>query len=347
MRLSSVFSFGFALSAAAAYSPALDPFLVSSYDDIYGEFSDLLLSHFAKRDSASLIEGLLTTLNLSGLIFTLLDQLAADNATINLAAQLVGGILSGNSSAGSLLSGLNITFNASSVLEGVQSSGLMTSTLQGLLLNEDNRNQLADFAGLFIAKNTFVPQLLVDLGNGVPLTIEHIIHLVKTVRSKAGNAQQDDIRNVVIDAHDKRDDNQYKGTANAFFSNALGALVNSPLLTSSAGSIFQALNNTGILVPIIIQATKDPNTLKLAQTFAVDLYNTGALTDENLPLNKYFQALKKDNTLSEGVQTLLTHPVYSPPVAAIFKRMEDSGVYQQIQRNLFGDKPGATYKSPF
>lgn len=346
MRLSSVFAFGFAATAVTAYTPVSEQFDVRSYEDILGDFSSLLDSQFEKRDAEAQLESLLTTVNQSGLIFTLLDQVANDSATLNLVAQTVGGIISGNTSANSLLSGLNITLNVSSILEAALQSGLIGSTLAGLLLDEDNRNLITDFLGLFLARNTWAGQLLINLGNGDPLSIENIIFLIKTVRSKAGNAQANGVRNVVIDAHNKRDD-EFAGSANTFFSNAINAVISSQLLGTSVTTIFQALNNTGILVPIIVQATKDPNTLKLAQTFAIDLYQTGALTDKNLPLNPIFQGLKKDNTLSNSVQTALTHPIFSPALAAIFQRLENSGVYQQVQRNIHGDKPGVNYKSPF
>lgn len=54
-----------------------------------------------------------------------------------------------------------------------------------------------------------------------------------------------------------------------------------------------------------------------------------------IPIN-IFKMQKKKNILSDGAQTVLTDPTYSPALAKLFQQMENNGVFADIQKNLYG-----------
>lgn len=129
-------------------------------------------------------------------------------------------------------------------------------------------------------------------------------------------------------------DNQYAGSLSQFLNNAINTVVNSQLVSSSINDIVVALNQSGIITPIVLQVLQNDNLSSLVNPIVKTLYEHGAFN--NLPLNYYFIYAKERNILSDGLQFVLTDPHYAPPIARLLKRMEDIGTFQYLQDNMYG-----------
>ena len=129
-------------------------------------------------------------------------------------------------------------------------------------------------------------------------------------------------------------DNQYEGSLSQFLNNAINTVVNSQLVSSSINDIVVALNQSGIITPIVLQVLQNDNLSSLVNPIVKTLYEHGAFN--NLPLNYYFIYAKERNILSDGLQFVLTDPHYAPPIARLLKRMEDIGTFQYLQDNMYG-----------
>lgn len=140
----------------------------------------------------------------------------------------------------------------------------------------------------------------------------------------------------VLNTRDDSDDDQYAGSFNSFVGNIINTVASSSLIQGSVSDIIIALNNSGIVVPLVMEALQNPNLGTLAKTVVGRLYNSGML--DNIALDPYFQYAKKKGYLSDGLQYILTDPTYSPGLATLFKRMDDDGAYQRLQDNMYGVK---------
>lgn len=334
----------------SAYSPTGDMFDLESessddYSDLrlaqlYQHLTDLTEQHFAeKRDdsSVSTLTQVLSQVESSGVIISVLEEIANSPTQINNLANLAESLIR---NGGGVVGGLNISLNMSSLLKTVKDSGIIFTTLDGLMLNVTNRNFLADRLGVLLKRNPWVAQLLTDLGAGKALTVAHIADLVQNFTSKASNwdemlQQTESVtsKSVVIGARDDSS-GQYAGSAQEFLNNLINTVASSTLASQSIGDILQAVNDSGIVVPIVVDVLNSTAILRMVGTLVGKIYNTGAF--DNIDLNSYYQLAKKNGLLTNSIQIALTDPTYSPPLARIFQRMEINGAYQQTQWNLHG-----------
>lgn len=306
------------------------------YADIQSTVESFIVQDgLAKRDSVATLEGIINSVANSGIIFDLLDEIASSDTQMDNLANAVISILGGNLSAlTSRLGGLNISLNISTIWQTVQSSGIIPSTADGLLLNETNRDFLASRVGNILVTQTWISQLLIDLGHEAKLSFDNIAKLIKTVKSKANGTQvitnsDPNSKSVFIG---KRSD--YQGSAQAFINNLVGQVVGSNILSQTAGDFLVALNRTGVVAPLALKLLDEPSLATIITTVSPKIYNSGELS--KIDLNGPYEKLKKESLLSDGLQWVLVQPTYSPPLGLLLKYLDKNGYYQQIQDSLFG-----------
>ncbi|KAK6457650.1 uncharacterized protein RJT20DRAFT_133105 [Scheffersomyces xylosifermentans] len=325
---------GFGDSAAAAAAAELYEERADALEELLDNF---LLQHEAvlsKRDTTSdTVASILREVGDSGIITKVLNQIAGSPQAVDNLANLTVTLVE---NGGGVISGVNITsLNITSIVNSVLNSGIVTQVLDGLLLNETNRVQLATVVGHILGSpnNTFIPQLLIELGAGKKLTVPFLADLIQNTKSKTDEIV---MKNAIVFGNVKRDDDQYAGSANSFFNNLINHVIGSQLVSGSLDDILIGLNQSEITVPLVMEILQDAPVRGMAASLIGKLYSAGLF--DNIDLNGPYTKLKKENVLSNVIEVAMTDPTYSPALGLVFKQMEDNGVYQQIQYNLYGKK---------
>lgn len=300
------------------------------------------------------------------------SQTRMDNLA-NITVGLLGAVEGGNTSFEGITIDLNVTEILDAVLASglIQSTatGLLLNNTNNAMLADFVGGILGD------PNNVWIGWLLMGLGDGHALTVPYLADLIVNSTSKANTnttaqskikgvevKQEDNIiferedsseendENLdgdffvslndyldnVLNTRDDSDDDQYAGSFNSFVGNIINTVASSSLIQGSVSDIIIALNNSGIVVPLVMEALQNPNLGTLAKTVVGRFYNSGML--DNIALDPYFQYAKKKGYLSDGLQYILTDPTYSPGLATLFKRMDDDGAYQRLQDNMYGVK---------
>ncbi|KAI3403667.1 hypothetical protein KGF56_003485 [Candida oxycetoniae] len=326
---------------------------------------------FEKRDDNSTNDAVVSqyttffqTLGASGLLPEIINEISSSpEQTQNLVTYLEF-FLSGDGGNETSTEGLSINLNMTQILNSVMSSGIIQSTAQYLLVNDASNQFLGNFLGevLGAPKNVWVGWLLLGLGDGHDLTVDWIADLIVNTTSKA-NTNEDNMSeinveqglpvtpkgqnyDIVIDvnggregsqtnyARDDGDDNEYAGSFDKFLNNAINTILQSNIVQSNANDIIVALNQSGIVGPLVLDILKLPNLSNLTNTIASTLYKNGAL--DGLDLESTYEDAKQKNILSDALEYILTDGYWSPPLAKLFRRIEDTGAYQRLQDNMYG-----------
>lgn len=322
------------ITQAFASTPNSDVYQVRSnekrsLDNIYDDIVKITSSVEKRSDSSiEMIEGILKKVNNSGIITDLIDEIANSKDQQNTLVYLATNFIK---NGGGKIKGININFNISEVLDSVIKSGIINSTLDGLLLDTDNRAILADRTGHVLSKYAYTSKILYDLGDGKKLTVENIADTVRHYKTKNPKYQYlNQGKQTILSARA----DQYSGSAKTFFNNIANTILQSELVGQSTDDFMIALNRSGIVPSIAMSLVKDTKAVEMLTYIIGKLYDNGSF--DNLDLNKYFEKAKKKNILSDGAQMVLTDPTYSPPLADIFKRMENNGVFKDVELNLWG-----------
>lgn len=300
--------------------------------------------NLAKRDLTDIVENLLNKINSSQIIPDALGSLSTNPGEAQMIANMLSpilkglGSLSGVISINSLQSVLEL---AGPLLNLTEESGVIQTTLDTLVYNDENLYKIADFAGDFLRNpnHTWFPKLLVDIGNGEPLSFEHINYLILNTKSKANGttpSNKDAVKRAL--QFEERSifslkSSNYSGSASEFLENILGSVLNGNVFSKVTGMVLTALNETNFLSGVVLSILDDDQAQEGVTAFIKAINSTGVL---DFDLNKYFVKLKDSNMLSKGVEWILTDPDFSPRLAMIFERMENTGVYYDMQDNLYG-----------
>lgn len=288
------------------------------------------------------ISGLLQSIYASGLITKTLAQLAESTSTLDTVALFailgINSTMAAYNALGGGLKGIQSILaksplNSTELLEELGLSGIVNSTAEGLLFNDTNRDILADTLGEKLATNYWVAVLLNGLASGKDLTWNYLAETIETSTSKANETK----KTVIFRrAETPSAANNYLGSAVAFLENIITTVLQSQTFTATLGVSLAALNQSGIVVPLVLDILQDPNLGVILSYVSPKIFESGVLYQ--IDLSTLFKWAKKKDYLLDGSQVLLTHPVYSPPLGKIFERMETSGVYAQVQANLYGTK---------
>ncbi|ODV81394.1 uncharacterized protein CANTADRAFT_45936 [Suhomyces tanzawaensis NRRL Y-17324] len=335
------------LATMASFVSALEPASdqIEVFPSEYSYILDLVNDYVSedsltKRDGALSIEAILTAVSKSGLISNTIDEVAGSPALMNTISQTLINVINGTNISALENGESNLPVNVTQLLDSLDRSGLVHSTLNLLLVNETNRHDLAVWSGKLLCAQPSVAKILVDLGNGQKLTWKYLHDVIVNTKAKVPNTVGPTLKSQVVFGGDElvkragNSSNQYAGSAAAFLNNIIGTVVQSQIFTSTIDNTFVALNNSGVIAPITLEVLNNPNLGVIASNIAPAVYDSGVL--DKIDLNKYYSLAKKKKILADGVQVMLTNPTYSPYLALFFKQMDDSGVYKQVQENLFG-----------
>lgn len=330
-ELETTMKFAIPLACLAALAWGLAPtgfeFEVDALDNLLDGAARIF-----KRDDGALntIEQILIQTNKSGILWDLVDGIAASNLLIDNIANLAVSVLNGNTSAIEGL-GVKIELNTLDLVATVMQSGIITLVADGLLLNEANRQKLAGVLGNSLENDVWISKLLQGLGDGDEPLVDYIANTIKYTKSK-NPRHQDQLRQRVLSLERRANT---EGLAQLFFGNLINTVLQSQLVSGSLSDVLVALNDTGVGVDMVVQLL-DHTGLLYAIGLAVvsKLYNSGALS--GIDLNTPYQKAKREHTLLDGLQALLTNPTYAPGIAALFKQLDDSGVYHEVKLNLYG-----------
>lgn len=307
---------------------ALYDAIVSAYDPLNPD------SLSNKRDLQSTLEGLLQTVNNSGVIIDVLHEIADSPVEMNTLANYIVQILV-SALTNTAIKGLNITVNFTDIVDKVMDSGIIQSTAIGLLFDDTIRNRLADNIGEVLVNHTWIPALIYKIGTTGQATWKLIFDTVHNTVSKdpgfngTSYPKRDQIQ------FEKRDNgSEYSGSLNTFISNLAGSAISSDLFSESLDSILAAVDQSNIVIPIVLSVTGDLKIQTMVGFIANKLYNYGLF--DQIPLNDYFQEYKKNGKLSASTQFAFGDPTWSPAVAKLFYRWDTQGVMDQIRKNLYG-----------
>lgn len=300
------------------------------------DFDDLA---FDKRDvneglKDTLVQ-LIVTVNQSGVIEDVLHEIAQSPEQMNTLSNAIYVTLR-RVYTGGLSSQINITTttNLTDILGIVKSSGLIYSTAASLLLDDTQRNMLADGVGEVMVNNTWIPVLLKYLTDKGKITFDTIFDIARNTKSKDPGFNGIRYTKRSIFSTNSSSNDAYSGSLQAFLNNLVGSALSSQLATSSLETILAAVNQSGVVVPTIQSVVRDPLILKMVAYIANKLYNYGVF--DVVDINSLYQRLRHDGTLTRFGEWFLTDPVWSLPVAKILERWELRGIYDQIQRNMYG-----------
>ena len=288
--------------------------------DSFSEFMEL-----NKRDQDT-FDKLLQTVNNSGIIFTLLNQIADHPDRIGTIANLTGNLIKSSNfsldlgslgkSLGSVASGLNL----SAIYTTVQKSGLVTSLLDGILLDNDYRPVLVDLIDRIVSSNTNLIMYIVD----------GILQPRKLNTKRAMNS----------------------GSLEHFVTNIISTVVSSSLVADTATDVVNALNDTGVAVYVVKKLIADESYQNMTALFIKDFSNTGALklNAKSINITAILNvALLKPKVLTDLVGGVLAGKVnlsglgkYAGAIGKIVSDLEAKGLFQKLNDEIF---PSSTTKA--
>lgn len=276
---------------------------------------------------------LIASVNQSGIIVDVLHEIALSPEQMNTLSNVIYVTLQKFYMSSMTTSHINTTTNLTELLEIVKASGLLYSTLAGLLLDDTQRVILSDSVGELLVNYTWISVLLNYLGENGMITVDTIFDIARNTKSKdpGFNGTQFTKRSIL---ETNSSSNSHSGSLQAFLSNLVGSAVRSQLAISSLETILAAVNQSGIVVPTVQGFVRDPLVLNMIGYISNKLYNYGVF--DIVDINTVYQKLRNDKTLTRLGQWLLTDPVWSVALAKLLERMQNRGVFDQIQRNIYG-----------
>lgn len=310
--------------------------LIQSFWDLtYGLDNDN-----AKRDLESTVQNMAITANQLGVIWQVLNSLYKNPKQVELLGTVVGNALVGAGvflNSGSLAALIDA---GKPYINEVVDLGLVQGVL-GYLFSDEYLNITADSLGnlLRLPNSTWFGQLLLDIGDGQGIHMDHINWLILNKKS----AYPETANNIVKDSvfgnpsdQNKRDDNangNYTGSFQTFLGNIVSLVGNSDVLANSIGAITGGLSKLNILGPVFLRVFNTTEYTDVLGELILAINATGAL---NFDLNTYFNKLKELGVMTDGVQYIISDPVVAPPLGRFFQRLEAGGAYHDLQQNLYG-----------
>lgn len=301
------------------------------FTELYNQIVKSTASETSKRDVTSdLLNSVLQSLNNSNVVIDVLHQIADSptemNTLSNYIFQVLVSVLTGKA-----IKGLNVTVNATQIISAVNSSGIIESTLESLLFNDQQLEKFAANLGSTLVNNTWIPKVLYTFGNTGHLSFQTIFELARNTQSKDPGFTGETYQPLHLL---RRDDSNYLGSLQTFINNLIGSGLTSSIFLDSLENILVAVKNSGVVISLTQTAVADPKIQYMGGFIANKLYNYGVF--DQIPLDKYIQQGRHNGLLKNLVQFAMTDPKWLIPVAKIFLQWYDLGVNDQIQRNMYG-----------
>lgn len=338
--------------ASVAAAASLQEFLIDvfNYDDNKNQEEkeeEEALKVFEKRDASTeqTIEGVLVAVNNSGVIWNLLDSIANDPSRIEYIGNLTSSFLKNYNitlniadlilESSSLTENLNIT----GLLSAVENSGLITSLLDGILLDENFRPRLVDLIDRLVLSQKDV---LLYIFAGVLSKRDFIIdsNLVNVLLKRATN------------------DDPYSGSLGSFLNNAASTILSSSLVSNAAADVLNALNDTGFLVYATKRFLSSDAYVNMTVALVNDIVSSSSVTIDTSGLNLtelVTSALGNPKEIAALVGALLSGDSsaqtsqlsnilgkYSGALSQILQDLEKKGLFAELNSYIFGDSTTKT-----
>lgn len=281
-------------------------------------------SDLFKRDVKT-VSSLLETVNRSGIIFDVLDEIAGHPRRISLLANATARLIKslGGSLDLSLLEEIGAGLNITNIYDIVKDSGLVTSILDGILLDDNYRPVLVKLIKRIAEANKSL-----------------IAYIIDDVFAAAKKKRADD---------DDDDDNSNGGTLETFAINIVSTVLSSRLFTNIVNDTVVALNDTGIAVYIVKRAIADESYQNMTVELFDDLKDTGVIkidnsTLSNLNITKIVSGVLDNPTmilrltraaLSGDLNLRQTFGKYAGAIKDIVKDLEDDGLFRDLNNYVF------------
>lgn len=331
-------------SQAAAAAASFEEFLVNvfNYDQADGQVDGQVLKVFEKRDANTeqTIEGILKAVNNSGVIWTLLDSVADDPSRIEYIGNLTSSFLKNYNitlniadllrESSSLTENLNIT----GLLSAVENSGLITSLLDGILLDENFRPRLVDLIDRLVLSQKNV-----------------LLYIFAGVLSKRDLMADGELVNVLLKRATSNDDS-YSGSLGSFLNNAASTVLSSSLVSNAVADVLNALNDTGFLVYATKRFLSSDSYINMTVALVNDIVSSSSVTIDTSGLNitelisgtlgnpKEIAALVGSLLSGDSSQTSqLSNYLgrYSGALSQILQDLEKKGLFAELNSYIFGD----------
>lgn len=281
-------------------------------------------SDLFKRDVKT-VSSLLETVNRSGIIFDVLDEIAGHPRRISLLANATARLIKslGGSLDLSLLEEIGAGLNITNIYDIVKDSGLVTSILDGILLDDNYRPVLVKLIKRIAEANKSL-----------------IAYIIDDVFAAAKKKRADD---------DDDDDNSNGGTLETFAINIVSTVLSSRLFTNIVNDTVVSLNDTGIAVYIVKRAIADESYQNMTVELFDDLKDTGVIkidnsTLSNLNITKIVSSVLDNPTmilrltraaLSGDLNLRQTFGKYAGAIKDIVKDLEDDGLFRDLNNYVF------------
>lgn len=271
-----------------------------------------------ERDLELTAESLLLLFNSSGIIWDVLDQVAYSPSRISFLANKTASLLSNVDLSSLGAAALSLTVNYSAIYSSVESSGLVSNLLDGILLDEDYRPVLVKLVSRVLEgnKNLF-------------------LYLVQDVFKKSKREME------------KRGLEKRSSTLETFVGNIVSAALGSSLVGGAANDIVVALNNTGVATYIVKELIANEGYQNMTAQLVLDVVRTGKLKASGISLNVTSIAdkvLGKPTTIVALVTSLFSGKIlisglgkYATGVKAIVLDVQKKGVFKDLNQYVFSE----------
>lgn len=283
---------------------------------------------FSKRANSSddtLAETLILALNNSGLIFLLLDAFADNPTRVQSLVNFTTGALSGSSSLNLSLSSAQISkllgaLNGTQLLSIIEDSGIITSVLDGFLLDVDYRPVLVNLTYRILDSNKNL-----------------LLYLFESVFAKSSK------RNLL----ERRA--SYSGSLEDFIINIVADVAGSSIVTSVINDTVVGLNDTGVLVYTLKRIVANVSYQNATALLIDDVIASGALSGFNISsyniTGLITSALSNPAGISSLIGTVLSgnstgallavFDRYSGALLALLSDLEATGIFEELNNYIF------------
>lgn len=313
----------------------LESLLDNEQHDILQTVTDTLHSklnnqqRLQARSLETTIEGAIRLLNSSGIIWSTLDYAVDHPRLIELVGNTTANIINGASDSSLLSKILGFAINAvkdvnaSALILLVEKSGLVTSVLDGLLLDDSFRPNISRIIYQAVESNLAIITLI---GRDI----------LKPQNSKRF-IDEDNYLSV-------RKDGTSSGGLFSFIGNLVGGLLNSQFVYDGLNDTLVALNDTGFVVYTLQRFLSNSAYVNATGDLIKDVIKNTHVT-LNLNVTKIVEsALANPTELTSLVGDLLSGNApnvvgglkrYVPGIKAIIKDLENMGMFVDLNHALF------------
>lgn len=286
------------------------------------EEKEQIYNMFQKRDTTLTISSLLNALNRSQIIFSALDLVAYSPKRIAFVANSTSKLVGDVNITALTLSNLKLDLNYTRIYDGLIESGVVSSLLRGILLDESYRPVLVKLINRLLEGNK-------NLFN----------YVVKNLFKKS---KRDEI-------FSKRD---YKGTLESFVAGILSAALNSDFVGGIALDTLTALNETQFLTYTVKEFIANEGYQNMTAQLVLDMVNSGNIKINTNAVNITSilnKALSKPAVVLSIVSNVLSGNLqlpalgeYASAVKAILLDVQSSGTFADLNQYVFSESHAVT-----